>query len=128
MSKFNFVPAKDAEGNVIPGSEVANFSATLISIGDKVLENVNGTQYRVGTIEFEDAKDQKQRVSAIVYEKNYEHGMETGETFLARVLIQPNQAPLITLSHLEGGGERATLDMFGKEQTVAANPLRPETV
>jgi hypothetical protein len=91
----------------------ANFSAKLISISDKTLTNVNGTEYRVATIEFKDAKGVSQRVSAMIYENNFKYGMTVGETYNATVTITSGNAPLITVSHLTGSGVRATADMFG---------------
>lgn len=97
----------------------ANFNAKLISISDKVLENANGTPYRVATVEFTDAKKAIQRVSALVYEKNFNYGMTVGETYLATVIITDGNAPLITVSHLPGSGNRASADMFGLANTPA---------
>lgn len=88
------------------------FPAHLVSVSDQILQNVNGTEYRVGTIEFENAKGNSVRRSAMIYENNYQYGMTPGETYLATGK-QTEQGVLVTLSHLQGAARPQEDDFEG---------------
>ena len=96
------------------------FQAELVSISSKVLENANGTKYRVATISLVNAKSEKIEVSAIVYEKNYidestgEARMTIGESYRATAAPGDHRGPIVTVSHLTSAA-RATADLFGFE-------------
>lgn len=112
MFKFTVDPSR--------GQKTANFPAKLLSISSNILnlKNDNQTEYRVASIEFTGADGEIKKVTAIVYEKNFQYGMTVGDVYQATVTItvgQPN--PLITVSHL-AAGERATFDDFGVSAEV----------
>lgn len=107
------------------GAQEANFTAKLISMSDKTLTNVNQKNYKVGTIEFKDINGKNQRTSAFIFEGNYQHGMEIGESYLTTATLT-DQGVICRVSHLTGSGEKATADMFGfetenKTSQIAAN-------
>lgn len=107
MFKFTVDPTRN--------QKTANFPAKLLSISSNTLnlKNDNQTEYRVASIEFTAADGEIKKVTAIVYEKNFQYGMTVGDTYQATVTITAGQAnPLITVSHL-AAGERATFDDFG---------------
>ena len=110
------------EINETTNNQEASFGAKLLSISGKTLENSNGTRYRIANIEFEDINGNIQKSSAMVYEGNFNYGMEIGKTFLAKATLSGGQVYL-QVSHLEYNGSRATADMFGFEiqetETVA---------
>jgi hypothetical protein len=99
------------------GNNEAIFSAELLSVSDKVL-NEKQTQYRVGTIRFEDDGGIKHTVTTVIYEKSYQRGMIVGETYQA-VAQETEKGVFIHTSHLTNS-ERATVDMFNfSEATVS---------
>jgi len=94
------------------------FNCELLSVSSELKTNVNGKQYRVGTIRFEDANGKTQQVTAIIYEKNYQRGMKVGENYLATA--RPDgQNVFISCSALKYS-ERANADMFGAFESVPA--------
>jgi len=93
------------------GQEEIQFQARLVSVSDQELENVNGTPYRVATIEFENANGVQTQSSAIIYSGNYDRGMTTGRSYLCTA-VQGEQGVLVRMSHLEQAA-RATADDFG---------------
>lgn len=121
MAKFNWKPAKDAEGNDINGTMEANFQAKLLGF----INNADGTPksyqsqstdkvYHVANIEFDGANG-KETTMARVYEGNYAHGMTIGESFAATVRVSKEYPqPFVTMSHLKSAGV-ATRDAFGLE-------------
>jgi hypothetical protein len=107
------------EINETTNNQEASFGAKLLSMSEKPLENTNGTIYRIANIEFEDINGKTQKSSAMVYEGNYNYGMEIGKTFLAKATLSEGQVYL-QVSHLEFNGSRATVDMFGFEVEATA--------
>lgn len=87
----------------------ATFAAKLKSVSEEEFENSNGTRYYVVTGEFEG-----QTFSAMMYAKNYEHGVEIGETYACRAVFTPDRDSdevLITMSHLTSGGRLKASDL-----------------
>ena len=83
----------DAQRNQFTGQ----IKATVVSLGDTLLQNVNNTEYVVGTIQF----DGKQR-SAICYKANLDKGITPGQSYICNVTItadRPNE-PIISISSL----------------------------
>ena len=112
---MNFKFEKQVNPNTSEVYYEAQFSSKLVSVNaENVLENKNGTQYILGTIEFENAKGESEQGNAMIYMNNWSYGMEVGKTYLTTVRITPGsvQPPLITLSHLTGTA-RPTADAFG---------------
>jgi hypothetical protein len=112
------------EINEVTNNQEASFGAKLLSMSEKPLENTNGTIYRIANIEFEDINGKTQKSSAMVYEGNYNYGMEIGKTFLAKATLSGDSVYL-TVSHLEYNGTRATVDMFGFEAEATAPAAAP---
>ena len=117
------------EINETTNNQEASFGAKLLSISEKTLENTNNTRYRIANIEFEDINGKTQKSSAMVYEGHYKHGMEIGQTFLAKATLSGKDV-YITVSHLEYNSTRATVDMFGfetQETEIAATEVKTST-
>jgi len=93
----------------------AQFAAVLKSISPETVGQFpSGKYYRVGSVEFTNAKGIKTTVTAIVNEANFEKGMTVGESYLCTAIIKDGRTePLITCSHLVGTSVRATADDFG---------------
>lgn len=103
--KFNF----DAERNQFTGQMVAK----VVSLGDTLLANSNGTEYAVGTIEYNDNGKVVQR-SAICFRANLEKGITVGNEYLCNVTVtadRPNE-PIVSISPLITA-VRATAEDFG---------------
>ena len=101
--------------NPVTGNMEAQFQAKLLSIGTTVLQfnNVNKTEYVVGTIEFPNAEGELVSRQAICYKKVADKGMTIGNTYVATAVITPNQAdPLLIVGGFTVAA-RATTDDFG---------------
>jgi hypothetical protein len=104
--------------NQVTGNQEAQFTGKLLSISEQVLENMNGTSYRVGTVEFKNAQGAKVQRSGLIYESNYstkdgEVRMSAGNDYLCTAIItEGREDVLITISHLTGAS-RASKDDFG---------------
>ena len=89
-------------------SVIGTIKAKVISMGDVMQTNVNGTNYVVGTIEIEG-----KQFSAICYEANLAK-VEVGNEYICNVTFTEDQPsnPIIAVSPLTGG-VRATAEDFG---------------
>ncbi len=116
---FNF------KKNEVTGQLQTNFPGKLISISSKIqeLKNDKKTKYRVATVEFNDANHKTQRITSLVYENNFSHGMVVGETYNCTASYDPQQGVLVTTSHLTGSGVRADAGMFGFAQSSVQTPV-----
>jgi hypothetical protein len=116
MAKFNFAPSEQT------GDLQASFPGKLISISEKALTNVNGTNYKIATINFENSQGAKENVSAFVYEGNYSKTDDAGNALMVvggeynctvTLPAASPDKPIITVSHLPASGQRATASAFG---------------
>tara|TARA_B110000503_G_C7007864_1_gene354378 strand:+ start:281 stop:634 length:354 start_codon:yes stop_codon:yes gene_type:complete len=113
MSKFEKVI------NEVTGQVETQFEGKLISIGGKVQENSNGKEYLVGTIQFENSKGDKVQRSAIINKKNFDYGMEIGNSYLCRA-VNGEQGVLISVSHLTQAARASVSDFaFESVKSVA---------
>ena len=121
---FNFKP------NSVTGQLEANFNAKLISIGENFLTNINGVKYKVGTIEFTNAKGVLVQKSARIYEKNLSYGMPVGQSYLCTVSKYVDTAGAtqydIKCSHLQGAQWATSEDFEGV--AVNSNALAEQAV
>ena len=62
-----------------------NFNAKLLKVSDTIKKNVNGTEYRPCTVEFLTKDGEIKVANTIMYEKNYQNGIELGKTYVATV-------------------------------------------
>ena len=109
--------------NKTTGVEEKVFGGKLVSISENALTNVNGKNYKVASIDFEDTNGKERRATALCYEGNYKHGLEIGQQYVC-VATPTDQGVIVKMSHLTYGGERATADMFGFEEVVIdADPV-----
>ena len=104
--------------NAITEQLELTFQGKLVSVGENVLENSNGTAYRVGSVELPNGKVKSCRI----YEKNFEKGMSIGTSYRCTATQYTDAtgalAVDVQMSHLTQA-ERATLEDFGVE--VAEN-------
>lgn len=97
------------------------FNAKLLSISEKVLQNSNGKNYKVATVEFEDVSGTIRQQSAAIYEGNYQYGVEVGKSYLCTATIVGDLAYL-QMSHLLAGSGPAEASMFFKA-SAAETPV-----
>ena len=98
--------------NSVTGQLETSFQSKLVSISDRIVENSNGTQFRVATCELPNGK----QVSCRIYEKNFAYGMNVGTSYLTKATQYADangevQVDL-TMSHLTTA-TRASLDDLG---------------
>ena len=105
--------------NDLKGNPRVSFNATLLSVSANVLENVNGTKYRVANVEFADREGTIQKSSALMYEKNFSYGVIVGKEYLSTATLTDRGA-LIAVSHLEAGADRPTAEMFFADAEIQA--------
>jgi len=117
---------KLAEQNQL-GQDQYAFAATLLSVAEKALTNVNGKEYNPASIKFVDAHGKEQTTSCVIYAANLAKGMEVGKEYAATAAITP-QGPFITLAPFAPNAERATVDMFATVATEVAAPANVNVV
>lgn len=105
--------------NSVTGQLETSFQSKLVSVSDRVVENTNGTQFRIATCELPNGK----QVSCRIYEKNFSYGMSVGTSYLTKATQYADangevQVDL-TMSHLTVA-TRASLDDLGFAGTAQA--------
>jgi len=93
------------------GQMEATFTAKLTNVGTTELQNSNGKNYKIVTLEFPDAQGTIVTHTAQCYEGNYSKGIEVGKEYLTTVRIVDDKAYL-QMSHLQKSAI-ATPDTFG---------------
>lgn len=93
------------------------FSAELLTLTENVLQNSNGKNFKIAGIKFKDKNGKEQKATAMVYEGNYQHGLEIGKDYLATASKGEDGNVYIRLSHLEYVDNRATVEMFDFSET-----------
>ena len=58
------------------------FNATLLKIGENVLQNSNSKDYKIVTLKFNLPSGEEVERSAMCYQANYDYGVETGKDYL----------------------------------------------
>lgn len=113
--------------NDITGRPECVFEAKLLSISNEVKEmkNDNKTPYRVATIEFADQQGEVQKVSAIVYDKSFQHGMEVGKSYLTTASENENSDVFVAMSHLTYT-KRAAAEMFNFKSVGSVSEVNEE--
>lgn len=116
-------PFKKIENNT-KGHPVFQGAVKLLAkLSEKVLQNSNGKNYRVATVQYVNNKGEIQQCGASIYEGNYSKGELTiGEEYLATVTIAPNKEGKLTaymqMSHLVAGGGFADVSDFITEEEL----------
>lgn len=127
---------EDFKQNPVTGSMECNFNGKLLSINeDTVLENKNGTMYRIAQVEFKNSNGDLEKTSVQLYESNYEKGLEIGQTYICTMVITDREEPLLFISPLIASAKRAKISSFGsiakqlqeKAAKAAAGVIETET-
>ena len=89
------------------------FNATLIKIGENVLENVNSKEYKIVTIGFELPNGEEVERTAMCYSKNYLKGIEVGKSYLCNLSFDEENNPQIRMSHISNATRASIKDFAG---------------
>ena len=89
------------------------FSAKLLKIGEKTLENSNGNEYKIVTLKFNLPTGEEVERSAMCYASNYEYGIEEGRDYLCNLSFTEEGNPQINMSHLTNAERASTEDFAG---------------
>ena len=87
------------------------FNAKLLKIGEKTLENSNGKNYKIVTLKFNLPTGEEVERSAMIYQANYDYGIEVGKSYLCSLTFDGDASPQISMSHLNNVS-RVTKDDF----------------
>lgn len=95
---------------MVEGSYEANLTVKIINVAEKGIANKNGTVYHPCTIELQNGDV----VSGIMYDSNFQYGVEKGSNVLAKAIYNPTvgEDVLIQVSHLVAA-KRANIATFG---------------
>jgi hypothetical protein len=97
--------------NLNTGKDEFTFNAKLLDVGETVIENVNGKEYKVVTLGFQLPNGKDVQRTAICYASNYEYGIEEGQEYLCNLSFGEQGDPHIRMSHLTNS-DRASADDF----------------
>ena len=107
--------------NPMTGQTEWHFAGKLLKeLSEVTLQNSNRKNYKLATIEFVDAQAVVQTASAMIYEGNYSKGVTVGKEYNCVARKGTDNQIYIQMSHLEPNANRATIDMFGDFEEVAA--------
>ena len=121
------VMIKNAQGVEIPAARFGAKLTKVTSLTPLQLNNDKKTPFRLVNIEFTNNEGVVQKGSAIMFEKNFQHGVKEGEEYSCTATIADDKKTLyVQMSHLPVTGDRVTVDMLGDfdwasaEETVNA--------
>ena len=107
--------------NPVTGQTEYQFEGKLLkALSETTLQNSNGKNYKLATIEFVDVHGVIQKASAMIYEGNYSKGVDVGKEYVCTARKGTDNQIYIQMSHLEANADRATTDMFADFEEVAA--------
>lgn len=113
--------------NLKTGEKEFSFNATLLSIGENVIQNTNGKDYKIVTLGFQLPTGEEVQRTAICYASNYEYGVEQGKDYLCNLSFDEHGDPQIRMSHLMNA-DRASSDDFSGLFQVAEQLIDEELV
>ena len=71
--------------NLKTGEKEFLFTATLLKIGENIIQNSNKKDYKIVTLGFKLPNGEKVQRTAICYASNYDYGIEEGENYLSNL-------------------------------------------
>jgi len=98
----------------------APLQGELISIAKEAIENSNGNMYFPATVSFENAQGNTVKRGCLVYQTNFDYGMEVGTTYLGKIIKVKDKLPLVVLSHLDRATQ-ASDDDFAIDLSMVAD-------
>ena len=94
------------------------FNAKLLKIGEKTLENTNGKNYKIVTLKFNLPSGEEVERTGMIYQKNYDYGVETAKDYLCSLSFDQEGNPQIKMSHLTNAERASVEDFSGLFQTT----------
>ena len=113
--------------NLKTGEKEFSFNATLLNIGENVIQNTNGKDYKIVTLGFQLPTGVEVQRTAICYASNYEYGVEEGKDYLCNLSFDDQGGPQIRMSHLMNA-DRASSDDFSGLYQAAEQLIDEELV
>jgi hypothetical protein len=108
------VMIKNADGVEIPAARFGAKLTKVTSLNPLFLNNEKKTPFRLVNIEFKDNNNTVQTGSAIMFEKNFAHGVKENEEYMCTATVADDKKTLyVQMSHLPVTGDRVTVDMLG---------------
>lgn len=104
--------------NLKTGEKEFLFNATLLKIGENVIQNSNAKDYKIVTLEFELPNGKEVERTAICYASNYEYGIEEGKKYLCNLSFDEKGEPQIRMSHLSNASRASVGDFSGLFQVT----------
>ena len=71
--------------NLKTGESEFLFNATLLKIGENVIQNSNSKDYKIVTLGFQLPSGNEVNRTAICYKSNYDYGIEEGKDYLCNL-------------------------------------------
>ena len=99
--------------NLKTGEKEFLFNATLLKIGENVIQNSNSKDYKIVTLGFQLPNEDEVQRTAICYASNYEYGIEEGKDYLCNLSFDEEGEPQIRMSHLINTNRAGREDFSG---------------
>jgi hypothetical protein len=97
--------------NLKTGESEFSFNATLLKIGESVIQNSNKKDYKIVTLGFQLPNGEEVQRTAICYASNYDYGIEEGNNYLCNLSFSEDGEAQLSMSHLMNA-DRASADDF----------------
>ena len=94
------------------------FNATLLKIGENVIQNSNSKDYKIVTLGFQLPNGEDVQRTAICYANNYDYGIEEGNKYLCNLSFDGEGDPKIRMSHLSNANRASVQDFSGLFQVT----------
>jgi len=104
--------------NLKTGESEFSFNATLLKIGENVIQNSNQKDYKIVTLGFQLPSGDEVHRSAICYASNYDYGVEVGKDYLSNLSFDAKGEPQIRMSHLNNADRASAEDFSGLFQVT----------
>jgi hypothetical protein len=104
--------------NLKTGESEFSFNATLLEVGENVIQNSNGKEYKIVTLGFQLPSGDEVQRTAICYEANYSYGIEVVNDYLSNLSFDAKGEPQIRMSHLNNSDRASAEDFSGLFQVT----------
>ena len=104
--------------NLKTGESEFSFNATLLKIGENVIQNSNDKDYKIVTLGFQLPSGDEVQRTAICYQANYSYGIEVGKDYLSNLSFDSKGEPQIRISHLMNADRASAEDFSGLFQVT----------
>jgi hypothetical protein len=113
--------------NLKTGEKEFLFTATLLKIGENIIQNSNKKDYKIVTLGFKLPNGEEVQRTAICYASNYDYGIEEGENYLSNLSFTKEGEAQLSMSHLSNA-DRASVEDFSGLFQVTKQLIEEEEV